>query len=48
MSQNNSNIAVIIGSANPKLGKDICNILNIKPTESEVITFSEVIHLFAY
>ena len=41
MSQNNSNIAVIIGSANPKLGKDICNILNIKPTESEVITFSE-------
>ncbi|RZA18377.1 MAG: ribose-phosphate pyrophosphokinase [Proteobacteria bacterium] len=34
-------IAVIIGSASPELGKNICKHLDIKPTESEVITFSE-------
>lgn len=34
-------IAVIVGSASPELGKHICKHLGIKPTESEVITFSE-------
>ncbi len=34
-------IAVIIGSANPGLGEAICKHLNVKPTASEVITFSE-------
>ena len=41
MTSNNSNIAVIVGSANPKLGQDICNILKISATSSQVITFSE-------
>lgn len=34
-------IAVIVGSASQELGKNICKHLGIKPTESEVITFSE-------
>jgi ribose-phosphate pyrophosphokinase len=34
-------IAVIVGSASPELGKSICKHLGVKPAESEVITFSE-------
>lgn len=41
MSLNNSNIAVIVGSANKELGHKICKIIGVNPTKSEVITFSE-------
>ncbi len=36
-----NNTAVIIGSACPGLGKNICEHLGIDPTKSEVLTFSE-------
>ncbi|MFW7380562.1 MAG: ribose-phosphate diphosphokinase [Oligoflexus sp.] len=41
MSIHNGEIKVIIGSANPQLGQLICDALNHKPCESEVIQFSE-------
>ena len=41
MSLNNSNIAVIVGSANKELGNSICKLIGVEPTKSEVITFSE-------
>ncbi len=36
-----SSIAMIIGSACPELGRSMCQHLKIKPTNSEVLTFSE-------
>lgn len=36
-----NNTAIIIGSACPELGRDICKHLKIDPVKSEVLTFSE-------
>ena len=48
MSLNNSNIAVIVGSANKELGHKICKIIGINPTKSEVITLAKEILLFEF
>ena len=41
MSLESSNIAVIVGSANPELRKVSVTLIGVEPTKSEVITFSE-------